>query len=298
MKYDVFISYRRDGGREFARSIKAGLELRGYSVFLDFDELKDGIFDDRILEAIEAAPVFLFILSSHSLDRCAEEGDWVRKEVEYAYSLGRHIIPVNKDGAFDGLPDDLPPVLSEVFSHNQYSDIMLGQLFEASMEKMIVERIAPFVKRPRKWFHYAVPAILIAVAALIFYAVVTSRRTEAQQAADRYASLLVTADSLMCSEESLDAAQQCIDCADSLSGVYADTDFSGLFVRKVSVSQKRLDRVRDSLFIKNRNYVEFYMARYRENRSADDKQKALHYIDRALSIKDDPDLAAMRRILE
>lgn len=298
MKYDVFISYRRDGGGEFARSIKAGLELRGYSVFLDFDELKDGIFDDRILEAIEAAPVFLFILSSHSLDRCAEEGDWVRKEVEYAYSLGRHIIPVNKDGAFDGLPDDLPPVLSEVFSHNQYSDIMLGQLFEASMEKMIVERIAPFVKRPRKWFHYAVPAILIAVAALIFYAVVTSRRTEAQQAADRYASLLVTADSLMCSEESLDAAQQCIDCADSLSGVYADTDFSGLFVRKVSVSQKRLDRVRDSLFIKNRNYVEFYMARYRENRSADDKQKALHYIDRVLSIKDDPDLAAMRRILE
>lgn len=298
MKYDVFISYRRDGGGEFARSIKAGLELRGYSVFLDFDELKDGIFDDRILEAIEAAPVFLFILSSHSLDRCAEEGDWVRKEVEYAYSLDRHIIPVNKDGAFDGLPDDLPPVLSEVFSHNQYSDIMLGQLFEASMEKMIVERIAPFVKRPRKWFHYAVPAILIAVAALFFYAVVTSRRTEAQQAADRYASLLVTADSLMCSEESLDAAQQCIDCADSLSGVYADTDFSGLFVRKASVSQKRLDRVRDSLFIKNRNYVEFYMARYRENRSADDKQKALHYIDRVLSIKDDPDLAAMRRILE
>lgn len=298
MKYDVFISYRRDGGGEFARSIKAGLELRGYSVFLDFDELKDGIFDDRILEAIEAAPVFLFILSRHSLDRCAEEGDWVRKEVEYAYSLDRHIIPVNKDGAFDGLPDDLPPVLSEVFSHNQYSDIMLGQLFEASMEKMIVERIAPFVKRPRKWFHYAVPAILIAVAALIFYAVVTSRRTEAQQAADRYAFLLVTADSLMCSEESLDAAQQCIDCADSLSGVYADTDFSGLFVRKASVSQKRLDRVRDSLFIKNRNYVEFYMARYRENRSADDKQKALHYIDRALSIKDDPDLAAMRRILE
>lgn len=298
MKYDVFISYRRDGGGEFARSIKAGLELRGYSVFLDFDELKDGIFDERILEAIEAAPVFLFILSRHSLDRCAEEGDWVRKEVEYAYSLDRHIIPVNKDGAFDGLPDDLPPILSEVFSHNQYSDIMLGQLFEASMEKMIVERIAPFVKRPRKWFHYAVPAVLIVVAALIFYGAAVSRRTEAQQAADRYASLLVTADSLMCSEESLDAAQQCIDSADSLSGVYADTDFSGLFVRKVSVSQKRLDRVRDSLFIKNRNYVEFYMARYRENRSADDKQKALHYIDRALSIKDDPDLAAMRRILE
>ena len=94
MKYDVFISYRREGGKEFARSIKAALELRGFSVFLDFDELKDGIFDNRILEAIEASPVFLFILSNGSLDRCANEDDWVRKEVEHAYSHGRHIIPI------------------------------------------------------------------------------------------------------------------------------------------------------------------------------------------------------------
>ena len=137
MKYDVFISYRRDGGGEFARSIKAELELRGYSVFLDFDELKDGVFDERILEAIESSPVFLFILSNGSLDRCMQEGDWVRKEVEHAYRHNRHIIPVNKDGAFVGIPEELPDILAEVFSRNQYSDIMLGQLFGASIEKMV-----------------------------------------------------------------------------------------------------------------------------------------------------------------
>ena len=137
MKYDVFISYRRDGGGEFARSIKAELELRGYSVFLDFDELKDGVFDERILEAIESSPVFLFILSNGSLDRCMQEGDWVRKEVEHAYRHNRHIIPVNKDGAFVGIPEELPDILAEVFSRNQYSDIMLGQLFGSSIEKMV-----------------------------------------------------------------------------------------------------------------------------------------------------------------
>ena len=41
MKYDVFISYRRVGGKDKARSLKSELERRGYRVFLDFDDLKD-----------------------------------------------------------------------------------------------------------------------------------------------------------------------------------------------------------------------------------------------------------------
>ena len=148
MKYDIFISYRREGGKEFARSIKYELESKGYSVFLDFDELTDGVFDERILEAIKEAPVFLFILSQHSLERCVNEDDWVRREIEYAYSLDKHIIPINKDGEFEGLPDNLPADLVEVFGRNQYSEIMVGQLFEASMKKMIKDRIAPVIRRP------------------------------------------------------------------------------------------------------------------------------------------------------
>ena len=35
MAYDIFISYRRDGGKELARPLKSELELRGYRVFLD-----------------------------------------------------------------------------------------------------------------------------------------------------------------------------------------------------------------------------------------------------------------------
>lgn len=49
MHYDIFISYRRATGKNFARIIKPELEKRGFSVFLDFDELKDSVFDKRYI---------------------------------------------------------------------------------------------------------------------------------------------------------------------------------------------------------------------------------------------------------
>lgn len=79
-KYDIFISYRREGGDKYARTIQQALEKQ-YRVFLDFDELKDGVFDQRILDAINESPVFLLILSKGALDRCVNEKDWVRQEI-------------------------------------------------------------------------------------------------------------------------------------------------------------------------------------------------------------------------
>lgn len=83
MDYDIFISYRREGGAQYARILKAELEKRGYRgrVFLDYDELRDGKFDSRIMAAIDSARVFIFILSPGSLDRCCNADDWVRQEI-------------------------------------------------------------------------------------------------------------------------------------------------------------------------------------------------------------------------
>ena len=36
-KYDVFISYRRDDGAQYARIMQLQLENRGYKVFLDYE---------------------------------------------------------------------------------------------------------------------------------------------------------------------------------------------------------------------------------------------------------------------
>ena len=68
MKYDIFISYRREGGSDKAWILKTELTAKGYKVFLDFDELKDGVFNKHIMQAIESAlSVDTFISESVSL---------------------------------------------------------------------------------------------------------------------------------------------------------------------------------------------------------------------------------------
>ena len=46
--YDIFISYRRNTGAPYARILQLMLQQRGYKVFLDYDELKDGAFGKHI----------------------------------------------------------------------------------------------------------------------------------------------------------------------------------------------------------------------------------------------------------
>ena len=146
-QYDVFISYRRDGGDKYARTIQQALEKQ-YRVFLDFDELKDGVFDQRIIDAISSSPVFLLILSRGALDRCVNENDWVRQEILYAAKCGCHIVPVTiVDDNFEGLLPSLPEELRRAVGQHQFSELQMKTLFKASMEQLIHDRIAPYVKR-------------------------------------------------------------------------------------------------------------------------------------------------------
>ena len=145
--YDIFISYRRVGGADKARTIKAELELQGFHVFLDFDELKDGVFDQRIIHAIESAPIFMMILTPHALDRCLDEQDWVRREIEYAIAQQKHVVPVNADRSFDGFDAQLPTSIKEGLGLHQFSEVMFGQLFKESVAKMIRDRIRPVLEQ-------------------------------------------------------------------------------------------------------------------------------------------------------
>ena len=147
MAYDIFISYRRDGGKEWARSLKSELDRRGYRVFLDFDELKDGIFDRRIMDAIDSSPIFMILLSPHALDRCVNTDDWVRCEIEYALKCNRHFVPINPDLTFDDFPPDIPEELKKGLGQHQFSEVMFGQLFMASIDKMVRDRIEPLLQR-------------------------------------------------------------------------------------------------------------------------------------------------------
>lgn len=122
-KYDIFISYRRATGKNYARTIKPELEKRGFQVFLDFDELKDGVFDKRIMNAISDAPVFLMILSKGALDRCINEGDWVRLEILYANEQKKHIVPVEVDKSFRDIPENIPKDVKLILGAHQFAQI-------------------------------------------------------------------------------------------------------------------------------------------------------------------------------
>lgn len=146
-KYDIFISYRREGGAQYARTIQQALE-KYYHVFLDYDELKDGVFNQRIIDAISESPVFLLILSKGALDRCVDETDWVRQEILHAMKCGCHIVPVTiVDDKFEGFPSNIPEVLQRAVGCHQFSELQMKTLFKASMEQLIKERIAPYVHR-------------------------------------------------------------------------------------------------------------------------------------------------------
>lgn len=150
-KYDIFISYRRTGGAQFARILQLMLSQRGYNVFLDYDELTDGKFGEHIQEAIKSALIFMLVLSKAALARCKNEGDWVRREIQLAISLKKHIIPVNPDNTFDGIPEDIPDDIKEEVGTHQHSDISFGQTLGVTVDFMVRNRIVPKVgERTRK----------------------------------------------------------------------------------------------------------------------------------------------------
>lgn len=141
-KYDIFISYRRTGGAQYARILQLMLSQRGFKVFLDYDELKDGVFGKRIKAAIQEAPIFMLVLSKDSLDRCKNADDWVREEIIYALQGGKKIIPVNPDKNFDGIHTVIPENIASVANDIQHSEIDFGQTLGVCVDFMISNRIS------------------------------------------------------------------------------------------------------------------------------------------------------------
>jgi len=108
-KYDVFLSYRRDGGETMAVLLHDRLVAKGYSVFLDIESLNSGSFNNKLLSVIENCTDVVVVCSKGSLDRCNNEGDWVRMEIAHALKNGKNVVPIFlRDFKWpDILPDDM-----------------------------------------------------------------------------------------------------------------------------------------------------------------------------------------------
>ncbi len=110
LKYDVFISYRRDGEDDLNQLLYYALKWDGYRVFRDKETLRSGKFPEQIEQGIAESAAMLVVLSPHGLDRCSDSKDWVRQELEHAILNKKVMIPVMMQGFMweeDKLPDRL-----------------------------------------------------------------------------------------------------------------------------------------------------------------------------------------------
>ena len=132
MQYDIFISYRRDGGDMMAHVLYERLTQRGYSVFQDVETLRSGKFNTAIYEKIEQCKNVILILPPNSLDRCENEEDWVRKEIVCAIKNKKNIIPVLLRGFVwpEKLPDDMDEIrfYNGIAANTEYFDQFLDKL--------------------------------------------------------------------------------------------------------------------------------------------------------------------------
>ena len=120
-EFDVFISYRREGGFETANHLAEKLKNDGYNVSLDIHSLKSGKFNEQLLENIDECTDFIVILDKNVFKRTLNgtpfSEDWLRRELAHAIKKNKNIIPVMLYG-FKWPNKKLPEDINKVKEYN------------------------------------------------------------------------------------------------------------------------------------------------------------------------------------
>ncbi|MBQ2397508.1 MAG: TIR domain-containing protein [Bacteroidales bacterium] len=143
--FDVFISYRHSDGKDKAISLEANFEKAGCRTFRDDNELRRGAFDKKIEIAVLDAPVFVMVLTSDYFERCNQEGDWVRREIDLAIENGKVIIPINYNGVLKGVPDHLDEEFRKKVGCHTFIALHTDTSFKATLKEIIDNDIKPNV---------------------------------------------------------------------------------------------------------------------------------------------------------
>ena len=112
--FENFISYRRSETTSEVQALYSELQNRGYPTFCDIHSLTAERIDQELLSAIHNCTNFILVLGAHSLDRCIDDGDWLRFEIREALQLKKNIICV-----FVGertFPTNLPADIADIRS--------------------------------------------------------------------------------------------------------------------------------------------------------------------------------------
>lgn len=152
-KYDIFISYRREGGYDTAKHLYDLLTRDGYRVSFDIDTLRNGDFDVSLLKRIEECRDFILIIDAHAFDRTLNpkfdpRKDWLRQELAYAIKKGKNIIPIFLNGV-KGFPDNLPVDISAVAKKNgpEYNRYYFNDFYETIKTRFLSSKPKNKIRR-------------------------------------------------------------------------------------------------------------------------------------------------------
>ena len=121
--YEVFISYRRNGGDVLAKLLYETLHNQKYPVFFDHESLSSGVFGEKILSAIKQVKDVIVVLSKGSLERCKDKDDWMFLEIREAVHSGKNITLVfTEDFTMPSVHElaEYPEEISKLLSYQGY----------------------------------------------------------------------------------------------------------------------------------------------------------------------------------
>ena len=96
-KYDVFISYRRARGAYQAQALRAGLENKQCSVFMDTLKIEGVDFEKKLLLEISEYNNFVVVISKDCFPHYGNGRDYFLCEIAMAFRLGKNVILVYYD---------------------------------------------------------------------------------------------------------------------------------------------------------------------------------------------------------
>ena len=132
MGYNIFISYRREGGDILSMLLYSRLKADGYMPFLDVESLRSGMFNTQLYDRIAECKDFVVVLPPLALERCENQNDWLRLEISRAIQLKKNIVPIlMRSFVFPAeLPDDIGtlPLYNGINASTEYFDAMYAKL--------------------------------------------------------------------------------------------------------------------------------------------------------------------------
>ena len=163
--YDVFISYRRQGGAEKAELTKGELVKRGFResrMFMDTRSISSGNYIESILDAMDKSGNVVVIITKGCFDNLPAESTWV-KEIEHALNQGKNIVPVYFDGISEVKSTDLPACILRFSLENAV--MYVHQYADASFDRLASRLSKERTSMPKwsKWVLGAVAASGLAV---------------------------------------------------------------------------------------------------------------------------------------